>query len=62
MIKELSVGRVANGRKSNPRSPIHKSNNFDIHSTPIQKYKKEIKPNSSNNIIVPKPTRKGLFG
>jgi hypothetical protein len=44
-------------KKSNPRPPIHKSNNFDIHPTPIQKYKKEIKPNPSNNIIDSKPTR-----
>jgi hypothetical protein len=29
---------------------------FDIHPTPIQKYKKEIKSNPSNNIIDPKPT------
>jgi hypothetical protein len=49
--------RPANGKKSNRRPPIPKSNNFDIHPTPIQKYKKEIKPNPSNNVIDPKPTR-----
>jgi hypothetical protein len=30
---------------------------LNIHPTPTQKYKKEIKLNSSNNIIDPKPTR-----
>jgi hypothetical protein len=53
----LVGSRPTNGKKSNPRPPIPKSNNFDIHPTPTQKYKKKIKPNPSNNIIDPKPTR-----
>jgi hypothetical protein len=49
--------RPANGKKSNPLPPIPKSNYFDIHPTPNQKYYREVKPNPSNNIIDPKPTR-----
>jgi hypothetical protein len=33
-----AVGRPANGKKPNPLPPIPKSNNFDIHPTPNQKY------------------------
>jgi hypothetical protein len=47
----------ANGKKSNSFPPIPKYNNFDVNSTHTSKYKKEIKPNLSNNIIDPKPTR-----
>jgi hypothetical protein len=32
------VHRPANGKKSNPLPPIPKSNYFDIHPTPNQKY------------------------
>jgi hypothetical protein len=53
----LPALRPANGKKSNPFPPIPKSSYFDIHPTPNQKYYKEVKPNPSNNIIDPKPTR-----
>ena len=55
MRSAAGVGLMA--KKSNPRLPIPKSSNFDIHPTPTRKYKQEIKPNLSNNIIDPKPTR-----
>jgi hypothetical protein len=42
--------------KNPTHTPILKSSNFDIHPTPTQKYKKEIKPYPFNNIIDPKLT------
>jgi hypothetical protein len=57
MPASAGLARPANGKKSNLLPPIPKYNNFDIHPTPTQKFKKKIKPNPSNNIIDPKPTR-----